>query len=446
MNLEFNNRLKAFLDAGKPFVLATVIKIRGSASAKPGSKALINASGQNVMGWVGGGCAESLVRQEALQAMEDGRPRIVNVDLEDEVLGVGMPCGGAMDVYIEPILPPRKLVVAGQNKLARHLNLLASMMGYAVTVHGPGVAQDHFPGAAAVIAAPWEALRLESGDAMIATPEHEGQLAVLRAGIASDPNYFAFVARRKISRELLKKIAAEGVDPAALRRVRTPAGLDLGGKTVEEISLSILVELMAQERGRTGRSLRAVKGMPLPPERTAPTLTTETPELLVVGQGRLTEELARLGALMGYPVTINCTSANPDDYPAPTCLITGDLDFSQFRITPRTHVVIATLHKGDHLSMLKAMEQDAPYIGLIASKKRSGLVLEFLRSKGVPEAKMANVFAPAGLDIGTTNPAEIALSIMSEIVLIARGGSGKPLADVEKTSGGTGETCQDLFT
>ena len=59
------------------------------------------------------------------------------MDLDDEVLGVGMPCGGKMDVYIEPHFPPRSLLIAGQNKLARHLNLIAQQAGYAVTIHGP---------------------------------------------------------------------------------------------------------------------------------------------------------------------------------------------------------------------------------------------------------------------------------------------------------------------
>ena len=55
-----------------------------------------------------------------------------------------MPCGGKMDVYIEPHFSPRRLLIAGQNKLARHLSLIAQQVGYAVTIHGPETGARHW--------------------------------------------------------------------------------------------------------------------------------------------------------------------------------------------------------------------------------------------------------------------------------------------------------------
>ena len=83
---------------GRPFAIATVVRVEGSSSARRGSKALIDPSGKLLVGWVGGGCAESAVRSEALACLETEKPRLITVDMSDEVLGVGMPCGGTMDI------------------------------------------------------------------------------------------------------------------------------------------------------------------------------------------------------------------------------------------------------------------------------------------------------------------------------------------------------------
>ncbi len=95
---EFVRQLDARIRAGEPAAVATVVRIHGSASAKPGAKSIIDAHGRTVFGWVGGGCAESRVCEEAQLAMQDGLPRVIELDLDDEVLGVGMPCGGSMEV------------------------------------------------------------------------------------------------------------------------------------------------------------------------------------------------------------------------------------------------------------------------------------------------------------------------------------------------------------
>ncbi|MCH9044594.1 MAG: XdhC family protein [SAR324 cluster bacterium] len=454
MHREYYRRITALQEAAEPFVVATVIRVHGSASAKPGSKAIIDRTGRNILGWVGGGCAESLVREESLKALEDRLTRIVNVDLEDEVLGVGMPCGGKMDVYIEPHFPPRRLLIAGHNKLARHLNLLAQYVGYAVTVHGPEAEAQHFPGAAHIASEPWEMLDVAPGMRLIATPPHEGQAAVLRAGLAAQQGYFGFVARKKVLAGLGEQLSREGFDAAGITEVRNPAGLDLGGDTVEEISLSIIGELMAWEYGASANPLRKIEAGTASMDKSVVMgegADGGLPELLVVGHGRLSEELARVGTLMGWPVTVNAVETFPEDYPPATRLVHGDLDFSRMEVTPATHVVIATLHKGDHLSMERALQGKAAYVGLIASRKRSGLVLDYLRERDWSDDQLAHVRAPAGLDLGARTPAEIALSIACEIVQIRRSGNGGglsrlPTAELEEgPRKSSGETCQQLF-
>ncbi|MGC1296442.1 MAG: XdhC family protein, partial [Alloacidobacterium sp.] len=103
---------------GKSFAIATVVRVEGSSSAQRGSKAIIDPLGQLLLGWVGGGCAESAVRSEALKCIETEKPRLITVDMTDEELGVGMPCGGTMDIFIEPVLPQPELLIVGHGRIA----------------------------------------------------------------------------------------------------------------------------------------------------------------------------------------------------------------------------------------------------------------------------------------------------------------------------------------
>jgi xanthine dehydrogenase accessory factor len=144
-------------------------------------------------------------------------------------------------------------------------------------------------------------------------------------------------------------------------------------------------------------------------------------ELLIVGHGRIPEVLTELGSLMNFSVTVNDPTVSRDKFPHADRLINDDMNFDAYTMTPTTYVVIATQHKADHIWVQKALEGNAAYIGLVASRKRSKLVMEYARGEGVPEDKLERVSAPAGLDLGATTPEEIALSIMSEIIALRRG-------------------------
>src|SRR5262252_3528802 len=112
------------------FAVATVVRVEGSSSARLGSKAIIDDKGKILLGWVGGGCAESAVRSTALECIKRGEPQLINLNMQDEVLGVGMPCGGMMDVYIEPVLPQPELLIAGHGRIAQVLANLGKLMSF----------------------------------------------------------------------------------------------------------------------------------------------------------------------------------------------------------------------------------------------------------------------------------------------------------------------------
>src|SRR5262249_42389690 len=135
----------------KAFAVATVVRVEGSSSARRGSKAIIDAQGKVVCGWGGGGCAESTGRSEDLRWMKLREALLMTLDITDEVLGVGMPCGGKMDVYIEPVLPKPHLLIGGHGRIAETLATLGDLLGFRVTVNDPAADPISFPQAERVI-------------------------------------------------------------------------------------------------------------------------------------------------------------------------------------------------------------------------------------------------------------------------------------------------------
>jgi xanthine dehydrogenase accessory factor len=135
--------------------------------------------------------------------------------------------------------------------------------------------------------------------------------------------------------------------------------------------------------------------------------------------------------MMGFTITVNDPGADRSSFPQAERLVTEDFDLTETPIGSKSFVVIATQHKRDHLWLEKALEGKAAYVALIASHHRAKLVLDYLRAGGVSEEKIATVYAPAGLHLGASTPEEIALSVMSQMVALRRGGLVQQIPPVE---------------
>src|SRR5437868_795956 len=103
MRNEFLEALQKQKTLGTGFTVATIVRVLGSASARSGSRAIFDAQGKNVFGWVGGGCAERYISEQAIEVLKEVQSRVVTANLDDEIFGLGIACGGKMDVFIEPI-------------------------------------------------------------------------------------------------------------------------------------------------------------------------------------------------------------------------------------------------------------------------------------------------------------------------------------------------------
>jgi xanthine dehydrogenase accessory factor len=436
MHREFHEKFAELLREETAFVVATVLAVRGSAAAKPGAKAIINVEGRPVFGWVGGGCVESFVCAEAAQALREGAPRVVTADLEDELSGVGLPCGGMMDIFIEPILPRRRLLVAGSSgALAFEVAQLARRIGLAVTLHAPRTEQTlEEAGVDRLIHAPLESIQIDDESLVIVVAGELSDLDVLQRVLANaNPAYLALAVSPVDGG--LKELWKDGPEKDAFANTILHAGLDLGGQTDQELALSLIAELLAVTRGASCRPLQEVKQSGPPVALSAAESSPPSqPNLVIVGHSSITEELVWLGLRLGWPVSVDNSSAA--SYPTQGVrVINFETDFSQLPVDSQSSVVVASHHKGDHLAIAQALRGGAKYVGLVASAHRSALVRGML-----PDLLDANAAAalsclrtPAGLDLGATSPAEIALSVMCEVLALHYGRVGQPLCVPGKT-------------
>lgn len=261
MDREFVEMVHDLTGRGEPFVVATVIRTEGSTSARTGAKAIIREDGSCALGWVGGGCAETAVAEEARAVLKDGKPRIIHLDLRDQVFGVGMPCGGSMEVYIEAVLPRPSLVVIGHGRIAETVASLGSLLGYSVVVSDRLATEEAFPTADRIISddPDLDDLPVTDRSFVVITTQHKSDDLALRRAIEEGAWHIALVASRTRTGIVFDTLREQGVPEEKLQAVSAPAGLDLAAVTPEEIALSILGEIVAVRRGGTTRLLREVE-------------------------------------------------------------------------------------------------------------------------------------------------------------------------------------------
>ncbi|MBA1147322.1 XdhC family protein [Ectothiorhodospiraceae bacterium WFHF3C12] len=248
-------------DRRQPHALATVVETEGSVSAKTGAKAVIDRDGRVLAGWVGGGCAESATCQAALEAMEGGRTQMVEIDMTDEMLGVGMPCGGSMRVYVEPVMPKPTLWIMGHGRVAECLCQMGDLMGLEVVVNDPQVTARDYPAASRLVTddMDYAALEPRQDDYVVIATQHKGDHQSTVRALDAGAGYIALIASRKRAGLVMDFLEQRGYTDEQLARVHAPAGIDLGARTPEEIALSVISEIVQLRRGGTGRSMRGLR-------------------------------------------------------------------------------------------------------------------------------------------------------------------------------------------
>lgn len=241
----------ALRDAKQAFAVATVVETIGSVSAKTGAKAIVDHNGRVIAGWVGGGCAESAVCHAALDCLREGESKVIDLDMDDEVLGTGMPCGGSMRVYVEPVLPKPRLWILGHGRVAESLCAIGSMMDMEVVVDDPMADRERYPAASLILTEDlgYEQLAPAKDDYVVIATQHKGDHQSMERCLRSQVHYIALIASRKRSKLVLDYLRNQGFGEGELAKVYAPAGLDFHARTPDEIALSTLSEIVMLRRG-----------------------------------------------------------------------------------------------------------------------------------------------------------------------------------------------------
>ncbi|MFI5176237.1 MAG: XdhC family protein [Terriglobia bacterium] len=245
--------------SGKQAALATIVRVRGSIPSYEAAKILVREDG-STLGSIGGGCVEAEVVLAAQKAMREEKSRMLSFDLtEDDVDQSGLVCGGTLEVFVEPILPPPTLFIFGAGHVSRAISKVATLTGFQTVVidDRPDYAsQKRFPEAAEVIADYFENAfnRVqvnESSYVVIVTRGHKEDLNVLRWAIQTPARYIGLIGSKRKIKTLYERLEEEGFDPELFRKVTAPIGLDIGAVTAEEIAVAFVSEIIAVRRHAT---------------------------------------------------------------------------------------------------------------------------------------------------------------------------------------------------
>jgi xanthine dehydrogenase accessory factor len=232
--------------AGEAFAIATVVRAESPTSARAGDKAIFTERGL-IEGWIGGSCAEPTALREAREALRDGQCRLVHISPDAQLQAgreglklVPMTCysGGTIEIYIEPHRPAPLLAVYGHSPVASALIALARALKYRVVAIDP---RSDVPDDDSVVRDARQLRDFRPAFAVVATHGVFDE-AALEHALGSGAGYVGLVASKRRAASVRAALDAKGVFAG---RVKSPAGLDLGALTPEEIALSIVAEVVA---------------------------------------------------------------------------------------------------------------------------------------------------------------------------------------------------------
>jgi xanthine dehydrogenase accessory factor len=294
----------AWMSEGVPFALATLVDVRNAAPAPLGASMAVTIDG-TIAGDIGAGCYEGEIVEATIQTTRDGMSRLLEIDLtSDDIISGGSGCGGFLEVvtwrpglefasvagtivsgrsdvhfpiayerngraeeFTATIPARRVLIVVGGTTLAQELASIAARLDFRTLVVDPRPAFATSERLAAVdeivVAWPDEVLPAMLGvntPLLVISHDPKVDLPALRAGLESDAPYIGLLGSRRAQNGRRAALRADDFNDAALARIHGPAGLDLGGVTMAETAVSILAEIVADARGRSGGSLLAHEG------------------------------------------------------------------------------------------------------------------------------------------------------------------------------------------
>jgi xanthine dehydrogenase accessory factor len=231
-SLDVQDRARTLRRDRVPFVHARVVRVEKPTAARPGDEAVVLAGG-SMEGFVGGTCAEATVRAQALALLDSGGTRLLRISPRDEsdrdfpadTVLAHNPClsGGALEIFLEAVVPPPLVIVHGEGPVAAALFAFGKPLGYE-------------------IGALLDPSSLTEASAVVVAAHGRDEESALRTALDAGVPYIGLVASPRRGSAVL---ALLGLTDEERHRLHTPAGLDVGAVSAEEVALSILAQIVA---------------------------------------------------------------------------------------------------------------------------------------------------------------------------------------------------------
>lgn len=244
--------------------LCTVVRSQGSTPRNSTSKMLVYDDGKFI-GTVGGGELENRVFEVAMQSLIDGKPQLLEYNMADPTRGDPGVCGGTVEVFVEPILPPPTLVVIGGGHVGKAVAHLAKWLNFRVAV------SDDRPEFCTPEANPDadvfyeckmeelpEKLKINNRTYLVLTTRGVVvDVPGLPPLLESEAAYVGVIGSKRRWKMTVDKLKEAGVPDEQLEKVHSPIGLELQAETPEEIAVSIMAEILMLRAGGTGKHMKA---------------------------------------------------------------------------------------------------------------------------------------------------------------------------------------------
>ena len=220
-------------------------------------------------GTIGGDCVEGQVAEEAVEMLKQGGRGVLvrTYDLvEEEFGGIGMSCGGKVEVSLEVVEPEPQIIIVSSGHLTEALGKLAAMLGFEMTIVDPIAKKEKFPEAEHVYSDFAEAIiptiDVSANACIVIVTRHKDDLPTLRAALKTRAEYIGVIGSKRRVLESYRLLLGEGFGEEQLRKVNAPVGLEIGAETPEEIAVSIMAEIIQHRRIGLGKPVSSKKVKP----------------------------------------------------------------------------------------------------------------------------------------------------------------------------------------